>query len=136
MDGAPMTEGLSCFCTLDQDGECVSCKSEMVSDFKAALPEFTKLMEKISKEDQSARHLIERAKIENKHQICAPCEECNLRYIDLIMSGFIPLMGNGTPMIAEAFTQGIVETCTKAGVKAMPLTIRAWQELRCRKGWL
>ena len=132
-----MTEGLSCFCTIDQDGDCVECKAEMVTDFKAALPEFTKLMDRLAKgDDQSARRLLEEARIANKHQICAPCEECNLRYVDLIMSGFIPLLAKGTPMIAEAFTQGIVETCKKAGVKAMPLTIRAWQELRCKKGWL
>lgn len=131
-----MEEGLSCFCALDLDGECKECKSEMVTAFKGALPSLRKLVADLAKGGEDPRMIIERSRASNDFKIVAPCNECNLRYADLIMSGFIPLLGDGPPLLAESFTQGILEVCEKHGVKAMPLTIKAWRDLRGAKGWL
>lgn len=132
-------EGLGCFCPLDQDGECRDCKAEMVQGCKAAMSTFSRMLAQAHKEivgKKTAHEYLEDFENYKKaFDIAAPCSHCHRKYIDLLMSGFIPLLGDIPHLFAEAYAQSLIEVCQERGINGMPLTKKAWNDLRNQKHW-
>lgn len=133
-------EGLvGCFCPLDQDGECRDCRAEMVQGCKAAMSTFSRMLVYAQKQptgENSGSEFLEEFRLHSKaFEIAAPCVACHQRYIDLVVSGFIPLLEGSPHLFAEAYVQSLIEICAQDDIKEMPLTKKAWNDLRNRKHW-
>lgn len=122
-----MTE---CFCPVDQDGHCASCKSEVVDHCKkivSILTEYCSQMETILSAFQARLGDMER------HPSCGGCTE---RYADLGVSELVPALKDSTEFVARTIVEGLRQAFAKKGITATPLTLKAWSEICARNGWV
>ena len=120
-----------CRCSVDQDGQCVGCRSLMLalgSDFISLMTEMDRKVELLRNEYQKLHQAMMANFLSENQDLCDPCSR---RYIDLMFSKVIASFGSSSPTEAQSAC-GAVTAIFKKRVPSlkMPLTALAWKKIK------
>lgn len=124
-----------CACSLTQDGECETCKAMASSAgvrFKAVFNEMMSQLETLEKEFMEK---IEALKVSgNSFAAVGQCNRCVEKYIDFAMSKMILGLdfdgGERRTAFGVSLVKSIQSTCAKRGINHLPLTEKAWADIK------
>ena len=124
-----------CNCILTQDGECDACKAMASSAsvrFKGLLREMMSQLEALEKEFMAKIEALKASG--NYFSPVGQCDRCVEKYIDFAMSKMIAGLdfsgGERSIAFGVSLVKSIQNTCAQRGIKHLPLTEKAWAEIK------
>jgi len=126
----------NCTCDITPDGECETCRataSTAGQRFKEFLIDMMRQLNVLEKEFMGK---IESLKASgDSFEAVGSCGRCVDKYIDLAASKMVDALadgenGDGGGQFGIALIKSIQATCAKRGIKHLPLTERAWANIR------
>ena len=128
-----------CGCTLNQDGECDSCRTAAVSagmNLQKTISDFIEAEEKLQREfNRKIRELTHGAEAAGKaYSTLGSCRRCTVKYADLSVSKMIRgLQGKKGIFFAKSIVTGVRKKLLRGEIKYWPLTERALAEVCGKK---
>ena len=125
-----------CSCAVDQDGQCVRCRSFFLKlgvDFTTLTEKYERQMEMARDRYKANYQALAEAAMEEAHNSDF-CAACGKRYIDLLISKLVRSLEYMPRATAESTFKKIMELFRK-GIRNLktPLTEKAWEKLKA--GW-
>lgn len=120
-----------CECTKDADGQCELCRSDTIRGCKEIVEAMTKFLKEAERIEIEVKEALE--KVKPIFEDC--CDVCLEQYADLGLSKLVSGFGGSQDYIPRKVFKQAKEEFARKGVKAMPLSDKAWSDLCASRGW-
>lgn len=124
-----------CTCSLTQDGECEACKATASSAgvrFRELVREMMSQLTALEKEFMAKIEALKASG--NYFSPVGQCDRCVEKYIDFALAKMITGLdfdgGERSTAFGVSLVQSFQKACAERGIKHLPLTEKAWADIK------